>query len=87
MDREQNVERYPQIYYPEVYLIEGGYKNFFEQCGDRCEPQNYVEMKDKRFCQDYKDVCKELKKGGFKRTRSLTFSFGSNKPKIDHNLL
>lgn len=30
MDRELNQHRWPAIFYPEVYILEGGYRNF---CG------------------------------------------------------
>lgn len=29
-DREANKECYPQLHYPEIYLLEGGYKAFYE---------------------------------------------------------
>jgi len=69
-DRKANV--YPNLHYPEVYILEGGYKNFFENCKDLCEPQAYVEMKDKRFESDMKENCKELRQRSWKRSRSLT---------------
>ncbi|GAB6024937.1 cell division cycle 25 [Chamberlinius hualienensis] len=43
-DREANKECYPQLYYPEIYVIEGGYKMFFEHNRHLCEPQNYLPM-------------------------------------------
>lgn len=29
-DRDSNKDCYPQLHYPELYLLEGGYKNFYE---------------------------------------------------------
>ena len=29
-DREANADNYPHLYYPEVYLLQGGYKHFYE---------------------------------------------------------
>ena len=29
VDREKNGMEFPKLYYPELYLIEGGYKNFY----------------------------------------------------------
>ena len=30
-DRKKNGMGFPKLYYPEVYLLEGGYKAFFEK--------------------------------------------------------
>ncbi|ORX68811.1 Rhodanese-like protein, partial [Linderina pennispora] len=43
-DREVNMHRYPHLHYPEIYVLEGGYRNFFNHHKPLCEPQNYVEM-------------------------------------------
>jgi M-phase inducer phosphatase 2 len=43
-DRQLNQDAYPSLHYPEVYLLEGGYKNFFEQYSDLCVPIAYTEM-------------------------------------------
>ena len=29
LDREKNGMGFPKLYYPEVYLLHGGYKNFY----------------------------------------------------------
>ena len=55
MDRKINELRYPTLFYPEVYLLDGGYSNFFKSHPEHCEPRGYVEMKDARFvarCED-----------------------------------
>ncbi|KAI8324336.1 Rhodanese-like protein, partial [Martensiomyces pterosporus] len=43
-DREVNMHRYPYLHYPEIYVLKGGYRNFFSQHKPLCEPQNYIEM-------------------------------------------
>ncbi|XP_059475127.1 M-phase inducer phosphatase isoform X2 [Neocloeon triangulifer] len=43
-DRAANKECYPQLYYPEVYLLHGGYKAFYEVHSHLCEPRSYVPM-------------------------------------------
>nr|CAD7424818.1 unnamed protein product [Timema monikensis] len=46
MDRGQNEERYPALHYPELYLLHGGYKDFYEQFNTLCEPSSYRPMLD-----------------------------------------
>ncbi|EFA12824.1 M-phase inducer phosphatase [Tribolium castaneum] len=43
-DRQLNQDVYPSLHYPEVYLLEGGYKKFFEEYSDLCVPIAYTEM-------------------------------------------
>ncbi|XP_064601137.1 M-phase inducer phosphatase-like [Liolophura sinensis] len=51
MDRDVNKDCYPHLHYPEVYLLHGGYKNFYETQKELCCPQTYVPM----LHADYKD--------------------------------
>ncbi|XP_052820207.1 M-phase inducer phosphatase 1-like [Mya arenaria] len=44
LDRELNKESYPRLNFPEVYLLEGGYKAFYHQFKNQCFPQTYVPM-------------------------------------------
>ncbi|XP_044730099.1 M-phase inducer phosphatase-like [Chrysoperla carnea] len=46
LDRNYNKDIYPALYYPEIYLLEGGYKRFFEQFSNLCEPIAYKRMDD-----------------------------------------
>ncbi|KRZ55004.1 M-phase inducer phosphatase 1-B [Trichinella nativa] len=43
-DRTINRECYPNLYYPEIYLLDKGYNCFYKQYKDYCEPPNYVPM-------------------------------------------
>lgn len=51
-DREANKECYPALHYPEVYLLEGGYKVFFEKFADYCDPKSYKPMLHKDHAED-----------------------------------
>jgi M-phase inducer phosphatase 2 len=43
-DRSINKHCYPSLNYPEIYLLEGGYKNFFESHSESCLPKAYKPM-------------------------------------------
>lgn len=45
-DRMMNQNSYPFLSWPDVVILEGGYKRFFTKYKSFCFPQNYVEMKD-----------------------------------------
>ncbi|CAC5367022.1 STG [Mytilus coruscus] len=43
-DRELNKENYPSLNFPEIYLLDGGYKAFFNEHPDLCDPVSYRPM-------------------------------------------
>ncbi|KAL8615830.1 hypothetical protein ACOMHN_048538 [Nucella lapillus] len=43
-DRRHHADCYPYLCHPEIYLLEGGYKEFYAKYSHLCEPQNYVPM-------------------------------------------
>ncbi|XP_053575232.1 M-phase inducer phosphatase 1-B-like [Bombina bombina] len=46
-DRARN--EYPSLHYPELYLLKGGYKEFFPEYKELCEPQGYCPMHHQDF--------------------------------------
>lgn len=58
-DRMKNT--YPSLDFPEIYVLEGGYKNFFEKYSQFCTPVNYVQMHDKRFKKECINFHKKIK--------------------------
>lgn len=71
-DRNKNQENYPHLDYPNILVLEGGYKSFFDLQSHRCFPQKYVEMNDN----NHKNACeKELTR--FRRDLKRASSYGS----------
>lgn len=54
MDRTANKEHYPALHFPEIYLLEGGYKAFYEKYPELCTPNDYVRMLDANHAEDLK---------------------------------
>lgn len=52
MDRTANKEHYPALHFPEMYLLEGGYKAFYEGYPGLCTPNGYVRMLDANHTED-----------------------------------
>ncbi|ESO86891.1 hypothetical protein LOTGIDRAFT_175972 [Lottia gigantea] len=51
-DRLLNSDNYPSLYYPEVYILDGGYKDFYERTQNLCEPCDYIQMLDPLFTEE-----------------------------------
>jgi M-phase inducer tyrosine phosphatase len=75
-DRSTNAEFYPKLTYPEVYILDGGYSNFFAQHRSRCFPQNYVEMDAKEHAYTCEREMGRLRQNRTKLSRAQTFAFG-----------
>lgn len=48
-DREVNKHRYPYMHYPHVYIIHGGYREFYERYGTTLCDGGYVQMLDEMY--------------------------------------
>ena len=73
-DRELNVETFPALHYPECYLLSQGYKEFFVNYPELCEPRNYVRMDDTRYAQEEKTFHKKSRSWAPGGTMSRTAS-------------
>mmetsp|Transcript_11804 Transcript_11804/g.19186 ORF Transcript_11804/g.19186 Transcript_11804/m.19186 type:complete len:312 (-) Transcript_11804:319-1254(-) len=69
VDRKLHCQCYPNVYYPQIFVMEGGYQKFFENFKDRCKPEAYVPMKDTQFSCEYM-VSVKSRRGMKKRSRS-----------------
>ncbi|CAL4060481.1 unnamed protein product, partial [Meganyctiphanes norvegica] len=45
---------YPALHYPEIYLLEGGYKDFYNQYPELCTSEGYTMMLDPRHSENLK---------------------------------
>nr|XP_033809102.1 M-phase inducer phosphatase 2 [Geotrypetes seraphini] len=73
-DRKKN--EYPNLHYPEMYILKGGYKEFFPKYQGYCEPQGYRPM-------HHEDFKEELKRF---RTKSRTWAGEKSKRELYNRL-
>lgn len=51
-ERDRALNEYPKLHYPELYILKGGYKDFFPHFQSQCEPQSYRPMHHEDFKED-----------------------------------
>ncbi|XP_042356224.1 M-phase inducer phosphatase 2 [Plectropomus leopardus] len=51
-ERDRAMNDYPNLHYPELYILKGGYKDFFPHFQSQCEPQSYRPMHHEDFKED-----------------------------------
>ncbi|KAL9649124.1 hypothetical protein ABK040_004146 [Willaertia magna] len=69
LDRNNHIHDYPNLTFPNIYILEGGYKEFYEcdnqniNTRDYCEPRDYVAMNAKPYvaeCKKYFTMVRNL---------------------------
>ncbi|NXG72629.1 MPIP1 phosphatase, partial [Baryphthengus martii] len=53
-ERDRLGNEYPNLHYPELYVLKGGYRDFYSRCRSFCEPQSYRPMHHEDFKEDLK---------------------------------
>ncbi|NWY91260.1 MPIP2 phosphatase, partial [Loxia curvirostra] len=48
-EKDRSCHEYPQLHYPELYVLKGGYREFFFQFPGHCEPRDYRPMEHPAF--------------------------------------
>jgi M-phase inducer tyrosine phosphatase len=76
-DRALNNHAYPRIHYPELYILEGGYCQYFQTSSSRCLPQAYVTMDDPTHTASRDGGLDQLRKTKFGRHKSYTYGDAS----------
>ena len=56
LDRQYNISNYPQLSFPSIFLLDGGYADFYNHtsCKQYCQPNAYVSMFEQQFTQELK---------------------------------
>ena len=52
LDRTTNCSRYPFLFYPDTYVMKGGYAEFYQRFQYHCEPPLYMKMFHKNYRSD-----------------------------------
>ncbi len=79
-DRNENAMHYPKLFYPEIYILEGGYSGFFAEHQERCYPQAYVEMNAAEHVNTCEREMNRLRQGRRGLGRAQTYAFGQQDP-------
>ncbi len=74
IDRLLNQNTYPNLYYPELYLLEGGYKDFYAKFKTYCIPSNYTLMLDPNYSAQLKHFRSMSKKSSTANERCSRLS-------------
>ncbi|XP_018104661.1 cell division cycle 25B L homeolog isoform X1 [Xenopus laevis] len=74
--QDRNSNEYPKLHYPELYVLKGGYKDFFPTFQSHCEPQSYRPM----HHEDFKEHLKMF------RSKSRTWAGDKSKREMYNRL-
>ncbi|SMN21755.1 similar to Saccharomyces cerevisiae YMR036C MIH1 Protein tyrosine phosphatase involved in cell cycle control [Maudiozyma saulgeensis] len=89
-DRCVNHDNYPHLFYPDIVILDGGYKAFFDYNSSLCYPINYVEMDSKENiidCEIQMDIFRKESRKIITRSNSLrTFTSASSISSNSNNL-
>ncbi|XP_069098553.1 M-phase inducer phosphatase 1-A-like [Pleurodeles waltl] len=70
---DRNANPYPTLCYPELYILKGGYKDFYGKFQELCEPQAYVHMLHTDFREEMRNFHRKNNSWTARRTRKELF--------------
>ncbi|KAM4878539.1 uncharacterized protein FYW23_014872, partial [Sylvia borin] len=62
-ERDRSCHEYPQLHYPELYILKGGYRDFYFQFPSHCEPQDYRPMEHPAFKEELRKFRRQSRRG------------------------
>ncbi|XP_078391380.1 M-phase inducer phosphatase 1-B-like isoform X1 [Cetorhinus maximus] len=68
-EEDRSMNEYPNLYYPELYILKGGYKAFFPQFMSYCDPPKYCPMDHEDFQEEMLKLRKKSKSWAGERRR------------------
>jgi hypothetical protein len=71
-DRAHN--EHPNLFFPEMYVLNGGYKEFYEKYSSWCTPEEYIPMHHKDYTLELWEATRQTKNHGSIKSKSLTRS-------------
>lgn len=78
LDRTINADNYPRLTFPDMYILEGGYRAYWQQFADRCDPPGqYLPMRTQRFRDDLR--FHQRMKSSTAATSNVGIGFNGNK--------
>lgn len=60
-EKDRQINKYPELTHPELYLLDGGYKEFYSKFKQYCIPQTYKPMKSKSHRDELRNFRKRRK--------------------------
>ncbi|CAL4116028.1 unnamed protein product, partial [Meganyctiphanes norvegica] len=63
---------YPALHYPEIYLLEGGYKVFYQNYPELCTPEGYTSMLEPKYSDELKHFRAKSKSWAGENKKSKT---------------
>lgn len=71
-EKDRQINQYPELTHPELYLLAGGYKEFFHRFKEYCTPQSYKPMKARNHREELKNYRKRRKMAAPRRKENKT---------------
>ncbi|XP_019746127.1 M-phase inducer phosphatase 2 [Hippocampus comes] len=73
-ERDRAMNDYPKLHYPELYVLKGGYKEFFPLFQVQCEPESYRAMMDEDFREDLRNCRLKSRSWAGERSKRSMYS-------------
>lgn len=71
-EKDRQMNKYPELLHPELYLLDGGYRDFYRKYKQYCVPQAYKPMKSRNHREELRNYRKRRKATAPRRKENRT---------------